>query len=193
MSGAIPVFSFVLAVLFLKDEQATPLKVAGVLIGFLGVVIIGWPSGAGLTSTNLEGVAYMTAGSLSVGASFVYAKKFIIPLNIPAAALVTYQLGLGLLVLALFTDYSGIGKVFSSTHTAIGLIVGLGLLGTGLAYIIYYYNIERLGAVSASSVTYIPPVVALLIGALLVGEPITIEDYGATLLIFVGVLLLKKK
>jgi len=193
VSGAIPLFAFVLAVLFIEEEKATRLKVVGVLIGFIGVVIMGRPSGADLTSTSLEGVAYMVAGSLSVGASFVYAKKFIIPLKIPAAALVTYQLGLGLLVLALFTDYGGLGKVFASTHTALGLIVGLGLLGTGLAYIIYYYIVERLGAVSASSVTYIPPVIALLIGAVLVGEPIGIEDYGATFLIFLGVLLLKKK
>ena len=193
VSGAIPLFSFVLAVLFLEEEKATRLKVVGVLIGFVGVVIIGQPSGADLNDTSLEGVAYMVAGSLSVGASFVYAKKFIIPLKIPAAALATYQLGLGLLVLALFTDYNGIGNVFASAHTALGLIVGLGLLGTGLAYIIYYYIVERLGAVSASSVTYIPPVVALLIGAVLVGEPIDIEDYAAMLLIFLGVLLLKKR
>lgn len=193
LSGAIPIFAFVLAILFIGEEKATRLKIIGVLIGFIGVVIMGWPSGSDITHTNLEGVAYMVAGSLSVGASFVYAKKFIIPLKIPATALATYQLGLGLLVLALFTDYSGIGNVFASTHTAIGLIVGLGLLGTGLAYIIYYYIVERLGVVSASSVTYIPPVVALLIGALLVGEPIKIVDYGATILIFVGVILLKKR
>jgi drug/metabolite transporter (DMT)-like permease len=141
----------------------------------------------------MEGVFYMVAGSLSVGTSFVYAKKFIIPLKIPASALTTYQLGLGLLVLALFTDYNGINNVFSNTHASIGLVVGLGLLGTGLAYIIYYYIVEKLGAVSASSVTYIPPIVALLIGALLVGEPIKLVDYGATVLIFVGVFILKKK
>jgi drug/metabolite transporter (DMT)-like permease len=73
------------------------------------------------------------------------------------------------------------------------LIIGLGLLGTGLAYITYYYIVEKLGAISASSVTYIPPVVALLIGALLVGEPIKVADYGATVLIFIGVFLLKRK
>ena len=67
-----------------------------------------------------------------------------------------------------------------------------GLLGTGLAYIIYYFIVEKMGAVSASSVTYIPPVVALLIGALIVGEPIALADYTATLLIFIGVFLLKR-
>jgi drug/metabolite transporter (DMT)-like permease len=169
------------------------LKIAGILVGFVGVLIIGRPTGEGLANTNMEGVFYMVAGSLSVGASFVYAKKFIIPLKIPAPALTTYQLGLGLFVLALFTDYNGINNIFSNMHASIGLVVGLGLLGTGLAYIIYYYIVEKLGAVSASSVTYIPPIVALLIGALLVGEPIKLADYGATVLIFIGVLLLKKK
>jgi drug/metabolite transporter (DMT)-like permease len=193
ISGAIPLFSFVLAVLFITEEKASRLKIAGILVGFVGVVIIGFPSGEGLASSNMEGVFYMVAGSLSVGASFVYAKKFIIPLKIPASALTTYQLGLGLLVLALFTDYNGINNVFSNMHASIGLVVGLGLLGTGLAYIIYYYIVEKLGAVSASSVTYIPPIVALLIGALLIGEPIKLADYGATVLIFIGVLLLKKK
>ncbi len=193
VSGAIPLFSFLLAVIYIAEEKATRLKIAGVLIGFVGVVIIGRPSGTDLAGTNLEGVLYMVAGSLSVGASFVYAKKFIIPMKIPAAALTTYQLGLGLLVLALFTDYRGIGNIFSSSHAAAGLIIGLGLLGTGLAYIIYYYIVEKLGAISASSVTYIPPVVALLIGALLVGEPIALADYGATFLIFIGVFLLKRK
>lgn len=193
VSGAIPLFSFLLAVVFIAEEKATRLKIAGILVGFIGVLLIGRPSGSELASTNLEGVFYMVAGSLSVGASFVYAKKYIIPLKIPVAALTTYQLGLGLLVLALFTDYSGIGNIFASSHATFGLIIGLGLLGTGLAYIIYYYIVQRLGAVSAASVTYIPPVVALLIGALIVGEPIAPADYGATLLIFVGVFLLKRK
>ena len=193
LSGAIPLFSFLLAVLFIAEEKATKLKIAGVLIGFVGVVMIGRPSGEDLATTNLEGVLYMVAGLLSVGASFVYAKRYIIPLKIPAAALTTYQLGLGLLLLALFTSYSGMSNILTDTHASAGLIIGLGLLGTGLAYILYYYIVGQLGAISASSVTYIPPVVALLIGALIVGEPIQLADYGATLLIFTGVFLLKRK
>jgi len=58
---------------------------------------------------------------------------------------------------------------------------------------IYFYIVEKLGAVAASSVTYIPPVVALLIGALLVGGPIGFVDCFATFLIFIGVFLLKRK
>lgn len=68
----------------------------------------------------------------------------------------------------------------------------LGLLGTAGAYIIYYFIVDKLGAVAASSVSYIPPVVALLIGALIVGEPIAAIDYAATFAIFTGVFLLKR-
>jgi drug/metabolite transporter (DMT)-like permease len=193
VSGAIPLFSFLLAVIFISEEKISKFKIVGILIGFIGVVIIGRPSGEELMTTNLEGVFYMVLGSLSVGASFVYAKRYVIPLKIPAAALTTYQLGVGLLLLAMVTDYDGINNIWSDIHASVGVVVGLGLLGTGLAYIIYYYIVEKLGAVAASSVSYIPPVVALLIGFLIVGEPIAILDLGATFLIFVGVFLLKKK
>ncbi|SHI89529.1 EamA domain-containing membrane protein RarD [Malonomonas rubra DSM 5091] len=193
VSGAIPLFSFLLAVLFLAEERASIIKIAGILVGFIGVVIICRPWEIDVATTNLEGVLYIVAGSLCLGAAFVYAKKFIIPLKIPAAALTTYQLGLGLLALTLVTDYQGISQIFTNPHATLGLIVGLGLLGTGLAYIIYYYIVENLGAVAASSVTYIPPVVALVIGTLLVGEPIGWTDYLATVLIFVGVFLLRRK
>jgi drug/metabolite transporter (DMT)-like permease len=193
VSGAIPIFSFLLAVIFLSEEKLSKFKISGVLIGFMGVVIIGRPSGQDLMTTNLEGLLYMIMGSLSVGASFVYAKKYIIPLKISVAALTTYQLGAGLLLLSLVTDYNGMSDIWTDTHASIGLIVGLGLLGTGLAYIIYYYIVEKLGAVAASSVTYIPPVIALLIGFLLVDEPIELLDFGAAFLIFLGVFLLKYK
>jgi len=191
VSGAIPLFAFVLSVVFLAEEKADGKSILGVLLGLAGVAIIGRPSGQELAASNMEGVCYMVAGSLSVGASFVYARRYIVPLKIPAAALTTYQLGLGLLILALITDYQDISTITRSLYTSAGLVIGLGLLGTGLAYIIYYYIVEQLGAVTASSVTFIPPVVALLIGALLVGEPIGLSDYLATLCIFLGVIILK--
>ncbi|VFQ43307.1 DMT family transporter [Desulfoluna butyratoxydans] len=192
VSGAIPLFAFVMAVIFIPEEKATVRKLCGVLVALAGVVLISRPTGQEVLTTNLEGIGYMVAGSLGVGASFVYARKFIVPLHIPAAALTTYQLGFGLLILALVTNTSGIGRIWTAPHASIGLVVGLGLLGTGFAYILYYYIVDTMGAVAASSVTYLPPVVALFIGVLLVGEPITPADFAATGMIFVGVFLLKE-
>lgn len=193
LSGAIPIFAFILAMLFLPQEKSTPRRLLGILLGFFGIVLIANPFAGDLAATNINGVLYMVVGSLSVGASFIYAKKFIVPLRIPSAALTTYQLGIAFILLLVFTETAGIGAILNSAHVAAGAVIGLGILGTGVAYIIYYYIIDRLGAISASSVTYIPPIVALLIGAVLVGEAIAVTDYVGTALIFAGVVLVNTR
>jgi len=186
LSGAIPLFAFLCAWLFSRDEHINVTKAAGVALGFFGVLLIARPwSGSG--QIDMAGVAYMIAGSLSVGCSFVYARRFISPLNLPAAALTTYQIGLALILLLMATDLDGIGTVFRDTRAWIGLVLGLGLCGTGLAYLAYYYVVANLGAVAASGVTYIPPIVALVIGAVLVGDEIHPLSYVAMVFILTGV------
>jgi drug/metabolite transporter (DMT)-like permease len=190
LSGAIPLFTFIFAWLFLREEPINITKAAGVALGFLGVLLIARPwSSSGRIDTI--GVISMIAGSMSLGCSFVYARKFISPLKLPAAALTTYQIGLAMIYLLLLTKLNGIGAVFNDTRAWIGLIFGLGLCGTGLAYVIYYYIVENLGAVAAAGVTYIPPVVALIIGVLLAGESINPLGYIAMILILAGVALLQ--
>jgi len=186
LSGAIPLFSFLSAAIFLHTERVTPLRLLGVLIGFSGVLLIArpWATTNGVDTT---GVVYMLVGSVSVGLSFVYAKKFLSHLTIPAAALTTYQIGLALLTLILVTDRDGLTAIAGDPKALTGVVLGLGLLGTGVAYILYYFIVERLGAITASSATYIPPVVALAIGWLLVDEPLQLSDGVAVLLILVGV------
>lgn len=193
LSGSIPLFSFLLAALFLKDEKITKRSFLGVILGFFGVILISDVFNENLLASNMEGMISIVLGSLSVGASFVYAKRFVSPLNIKATALATYQLGFALLILLLITNFDGINNIWQDTHSAVGMILGLGLLGTGLAFIIYYYMVESLGAIKASSITYIPPVVALLIAVVLVGENIKIVDILATGLIFLGVFLINKR
>lgn len=78
-------------------------------------------------------------------------------------------------------------SIIQAPQALVATLLGLGLLGTGLAYICYYYIIEQLGALTASSVTYIPPIVALAIGAGIMGETIEARDYASTALILLGV------
>ncbi|MGD9809594.1 MAG: DMT family transporter [Deferribacterales bacterium] len=193
VSASIPLFTFMLSVIFLPEEKVTLRKLSGITLGLLGVVIIALPSGDSLLSANVKGVLYIIAGAFSLGASFVYAKKFISPLNINPSALVTYQLSYALVVLAVIVDYNNLDNIFINTNAALGLIIGLGALGTGVAYIIYYFLVAKLGPITASSATYVPPLVALVIGAVLVGEPIALNDYIASALILAGVFLLKRK
>jgi drug/metabolite transporter (DMT)-like permease len=187
LSGSIPLFTFLAALFFLTGEPVNKNSVCGILLGFSGVVLIAEPWNTGAEQVNLTGVLYMTAGALSVGISFVYARKYVKPLNLNPIALATYQTGLSLLMLPLGTDLYDIGAVFQDTKAFIGLAVGLGVFGTGIAYIIYYFLVNRMGAIAASGVTYIPPVVALLIGVLFVGESVSLIDILAMSLILIGV------
>jgi drug/metabolite transporter (DMT)-like permease len=187
LSGAIPLFTFVTAWLFLREEPLNGRSVGGILLGFLGVVLIARPWSGGIGQVGTAGVLWMVAGSLSVGCSFVYARKFVGPLGLSPLALTTYQIGLALIVLLVTTDLDGITLVLADRRATLGLVLGLGLCGTGVAYILYYLLVERLGAVAASGVTYVPPVVALLIGALWVGEPVRPSDVAAMAAILLGV------
>lgn len=191
LSGAIPIFTFVAAWLFLRDEPLNGRSVGGTLLGFVGVLMIARPWSSDIVQVSVAGVLWMIAGSLSVGCSFVYARKFMSPLGVSPVVLTTYQIGLALIVLLLATDYHGITQIFADRRATIGLIVGLGLCGTGLAYILYYLLVDELGAVASSGVTYIPPVVALLIGVLWVGEPVHSLDYVSMAAILGGVGLLQ--
>lgn len=193
LSGSIPIFSFLITAIFLKEEKISKGAILGVVLGFLGVLLISDVFNANLSNVDSKGVLAIIFGSLSVGASFVYARKFVTPLKIKAVALTTYQLAFALLLVLFLTDFNGIDNIWNDTHSALGLIVGLGFLGTGVTYIGYYFIIEKLGALKASSITYIPPIVALFIGFFIVGEDIKIMDLFAMVLIFLGVFLINKK
>ena len=192
VSGSIPLFSFIAAVVFLEEESFSKEKLLGCVVALVGIALIAKPFSGGLESNLLVGISWMALGSLSLGLSFVYAKKYIIPLNMENSALVTYQLGIAAVFLFLVTDLEGVGKLRSSSFALTATVVGLGVIGTGIAYVIYYYLVDSLGAVKAASVTYLPPVVALLIAVLIVGEPLAVSDYAGAAFIFSGVYVLNK-
>ncbi len=193
VSASIPLFSLLAAVLFLPEEKLTTNRVLGLLVGLIGVTLIAKPLSGGLGDSYLLGVLWMVLGSFSLGVSFVYARKFVTPLDLPPAALTTYQLGFATLILLAVTDMTGLGTLTNDPTSFAVLVFGLGFLGTGLAYVLYYYVIGKLGAVRASALTYVPPVVALFLGALFLGEVIVLLDYVATALIFAGVILVNKR
>ncbi|SMC14749.1 DMT family transporter [Roseovarius aestuarii] len=193
VSASIPLFSLLAAVLFLPEEKLTTNRVLGLLVGLVGVTLIAKPFSGGLGDSYVLGVLWMILGSFSLGVSFVYARRFVTPLDLPPAALTTYQLGFASLILLAVTDKSGLGALYDDPTSFAVLVFGLGILGTGLAYVLYYYVIGKLGAVRASALTYVPPVVALFLGALFLGEGIVVLDYLATSLIFAGVILVNKR
>ena len=186
VTGSIPLFSLLGAAVLLRGERISAGGVAGIAAGLAGVLLIArpWASGGAVSVT---GVLWILLASAAFGLSIVYAKRFLVGREIHAAALTTYQMGFGLLPLLAVTDLDGVGAIAGDTRALAGLVVGLGLLGTGFAYILYYVVVEHLGAIAAASSTYLPPVIAMAIGWLFVGESLGPLDALATALILAGV------
>lgn len=189
LSGAIPIFTFLCAALFLREERPTRQMIVGVSIGFLGIALTARPWEA-TSAVPMAGVLWMLGGTLSVGVSFVYARRFLSPLALSPLTLATWQTGLATLTLLLLTSLDGITALATDTHALLGTVFGLGLLGTGAAYLIYYDIIGKLGPVRASGATYIAPIVAVIIGGF-TGEPISLLDMLVLVLILGGVVLIQ--
>ena len=189
LSGSIPIFTFISAFLFLRQDRPTGQMAAGVALGFIGIALSARPW-AGTDGVALVGVFWMLAGTLSLGVSFVYAQRFLSPLKLPPLALATWQTGLALLTLLILTDFDGMAAIGAEPRALLGAVLGLGVLGTGGAFFCYYFIIEKLGSVQASGATYIAPVVAVIIGAV-VGEEITGAVILALALILGGVVLIQ--
>lgn len=189
LANANMLFTAVLTVLFLKDEKFNRLMSAGVLIGFLGITLIARPWEGSNGSIDLSGVVWVLVSTAILGASYVYARVFLTPLAVPPLALATWQMGIAVIALAAVTDFDGLSAIFAQPWLAGGLIVGAGALGTGLTFFLYYYLVNELGAVAASSATYLAPAVALLI-AWAVGEHFGLLECAALALIAAGVVAL---
>ena len=191
LSGTAPLLVFVFSAIFLPHERLNWRKAVGVLIGFAGVMLVANPTTSSVTQTTVAGLAFLLLGAISLSLSFIYARKFLAQFAIPASALVTYQLGIGSILLLLVTPKDGIEQILAFPGPAFALVVGLGVLGTGLAYLLYYLIVQRLGAVAASSSTYLPPLVGLVISVALMGEEVSWTSYAAMVCILSGVWLLR--
>lgn len=190
ISGAIPFITAAIVAVALPSEVLTRAKVIGITIGFAGVMLVA-PLGAnGPTQTGsspLFGVAAMLGGSLSYALALVYAKRFVAPLGLGSVRLAAYQMILAFVFLTPFAAPGHWAALAQHSAALWGLVIGLGLFGTGIAFVIYYELIERLGALKAASVYYIPPVIALTVGAMFADESVGLKQVCGALLIMAGI------
>jgi len=138
----------------------------------------------------VQGVAWILTGAIAFGLSYVYVRLFMSRIPVPSLAIVAWQMGIALLMLLCVTDLHGIDAIFVDWRASIGLAVGLGLLGTGASFFLYYLLLEELSAVAASSAIYITPVVSLAIGWA-VGEHIGLMEALGVSLVFCCIAMLE--
>lgn len=192
LGGSSPLFTVLASGLFLRHEKMNRMMVCSVVAGLAGMVLIARPwEGMGADDAlSLAGVAWILAGAMAFGLSYIYVRRYLSHSGIAPLAIVTWQTGLAFLMLLLVTDLSGISQILLDWRATAGLAIGLGLLGTGASFVLYYFLLREMGAVAATGWIYMTPVVALLIGWV-AGERVGLLEMLAVVVIFGSIAMLE--
>jgi drug/metabolite transporter (DMT)-like permease len=186
LNATTPIWGVIVAHLLTRDERMNPRKVGGVLLGFGGVAtMIGPTLLANIGTDAVAQLACITA-SLSYALAAVWARRFK-RLGLSPMSVTTGQLTAGaamMLPLALLVDRPWTQPF--PPLTAWGAIVALALACTAIGYVLYFRLIDSAGATNALLVTLLVPPVAILLGAVFLGETLAPQDFAGLSLIALG-------
>ncbi|WP_198946593.1 DMT family transporter [Kiloniella majae] len=183
LNATTPLFGVIVATLFLPDEKATVLKVIGVIIGFIGVVLM-----FGLPDDNQNFLAQLAilGATLTYAFAGVFGRRFktmAIPPIVTAAGQVT---GATLLLIPITYIIEGVPSLPVISNETWFSLIALSLLSTAVAYILYFKILERAGATNLLLVTLLVPVSAILLGALFLNEKLDVSHFVGMALIAIG-------
>ena len=182
--GATPLVTLTIAAVALPTERVSRRKLTGLLFGFVGVVLVigPWRDAGGSIGARIA----CLAAAFSYAAGFVYVRRFLSPRALAPLALAASQLLAAAALQAVVTPFLGWKSPAVDLRVGASILV-LGLLGTGLAYVLYFRLIGDVGATTASAVNYVVPVFAVVVSVILLGEPVTWNLAAGGLTVLAGV------
>ncbi|HLY12991.1 MAG TPA: DMT family transporter [Candidatus Limnocylindrales bacterium] len=185
INGATPLSTLAVILLAFPEEEPTLSRVVGLVIGFLGVlVVVGIWNGLG--QGELPGVLACIGAICGYGIGFPYGRRHLTGLADGPVSLATGQILAATLLLLPVVLVSGLRSGPIRLDTVLGML-GLGALGTGIAYVLNYRIIAAAGSTTASTVTYLTPLVAILVGVAVLSEPLTWNEPLGGLIVLLGV------
>lgn len=180
-----PLMTMLVALAALPQERLTRTRLAGLFFGFAGVVVVLGPwrdvRGGGLLAQG--GCLLATA---SYGLAFVYLRRYVSPLGIAAIPTATVQVGLGALIMLLFAPLVATQPVHLSGRV-VASVLALGAVGTGLAYVWNTNIVSGWGATNASTVTYLTPLVGVLLGITVLHESVSWNEPVGAVVVVLGI------
>ena len=186
LNATTPLWGVLLAHLYTRDEPMTRNRFLGVMLGIAGVALMMGPALLGNFGTGLMAQLACLVGAFCYAVAGVYARRFK-RMGISALTVTTGQLAMSALVmlpLALAVD-----RPWSAAPPPLGAwaaILGLALVCTAFAYVLYFRLIETSGASNALLVPILVPPTAILLGILFLGETLHARDFGGLALIALG-------
>ena len=184
INAVTPLMTLIAIILVSRNEPPTKPQVIGLLIGFLGVLTVlgAWN---GLGTNPLWAILVLLAAVTCYGFSFPYSRRFILPANLSPESMATAQVSLGALTLLPLFIFDGV----NGNEYRIGPVlamVALGVFGSGFAYIWNFTIMRAAGSAIASSVTYVTPVVAVIVGLIFLQEKLHWYEPVGAIVVLLG-------
>lgn len=186
-----PIMTAIIATLAFRVERLGRSQIIGVLLGILGVLVVIGPWQAELTG-DLWGQLACLLATLCYGVMFGYIRKFVSGRDIHATTIAFLNIGIAAVLLTIAAPFIAFQPVRLDIWI-VGSLVLLGALGTGLAYTWSYNVVRAWGPTAASSVTYVTPVVGVVLGVLLLQETLTWNEPVGALLVVLGILFIQQR
>ncbi len=186
LNAATPLFTVLAAHVCTADERLTWLKAVGVLIGFAGVAVMVGVDALGGSGADPMAQLACLAAALSYAFAGIFGRRFR-RMGVPPLATAAGQVSASTLVLLpvmLLADHPwNLAPPHVETWLA---VLGVGLLSTALAYVLYFRILALAGATNLLLVTFLIPAVAILLGALALGEALLPRQFAGMALIGAG-------
>jgi drug/metabolite transporter (DMT)-like permease len=192
INATTPLFTAIIAVLVGHESRPHAVRVVGLVVGVAGTAILFAPWNSGTQFTSWGAMAALAA-SLCYAASYVYMDRFLVSRQITPVALAGSQLLAASTIMFLAMPVVHGWTVRTWRPDAVVALLFLGVLSTGVAYTLNYRIITDDGASAASMVTYLVPVTASIVGAVVLGEALTVHAILSVLFVLVGVALARYK
>jgi drug/metabolite transporter (DMT)-like permease len=207
-NGLVPLFAIVIAALVLHDEPITLNRLGGLLVGFIGAVLLASPNLGAASSADatsaLVGEIAVTGAALSYAAAAVYARRAITgrafiddPVTGPRppapAEIALIQVGVAAVVVACLAVVSephpGGLIAMPGSWKAWFSVAWLGVLGSGVAYLLYFRILRAWGATRSTLVTYVMPIVGIALGVAVLSEVLHPAEILGSILVIGGLAL----
>jgi drug/metabolite transporter (DMT)-like permease len=182
INGATPIMTLLALLTIFRSEKLKLNVIIGLLVGMVGVMVVlaVWQ---GFGENDPLAVLAMIGAITCYGIGGPFIVRFVTPLKIPNEVMSLGQVGAASIIVLPFYLMAPLptGQV---TASVVFCLVTLGAVGSGLAYILYYRIIKQVGSAIANSVTYLTPLVATILGFLLLGENLHwYEPVGAVIVV----------
>jgi len=184
INAVTPLMTLIAIMVVSRNEKPTRPQVVGLILGFLGVLTVlgAWQ---GLGDNPLWAILILLAAVTCYGFSFPYSRRFILPAQLKPEVMAATQVTLGAITLLPLFLFDGIAKDEYRVGPVLAM-VALGVFGSGFAYIWNFTIMRDAGSAIASSVTYVTPLVAVLVGFLFLSETLHWYEPAGAVIVLLG-------